>query len=97
MIRAPDSLIIAQRTWPSPIAGSDWLPSFETIASARMTIGDAQAAYRAGTVEIATGRSIVRADGQEWVVESLYAIPRKVVRPGSKRLLGRGFISGRVA
>lgn len=88
MKQAPARFIIAERRWPS--GSTDWMPSFDPVPGAAMTISEARRAYDLGMVEIATGRSEQVDAGRLYVIQSLYAIPRKVRRRVDRPTFGRG-------
>lgn len=88
MRQASAHLIIAQRSW---LAGSTAeMPPYDPVPGASMTIAEARRAYDLGMVEIATGRAERIDAGRLYVVQSLYAIPRKVRRRVDRPTFGRG-------
>jgi|JI6StandDraft_1071083.scaffolds.fasta_scaffold452991_2 hypothetical protein len=88
MTRAPDTLIIAERSWP--VGSADQIPQYEPVRTAAMPIAEAARQYKAGFIEIATGRTSRFGAGRWYVVESLYAIPRRVRREPMRQPVGRG-------
>ena len=77
MTRAPDTWIIATRTWPHPIGGTDRIPPWRPTFIAAMTVDAAAARRRLGDITTAIGRVIERSGDSEIVVEQLFAIPLK--------------------
>ena len=77
MTRAPDTWIIATRTWPHPIGGTDRIPPWRPTFIAAMSVDTAAARRRAGEITTAIGRIIDRSGDAEVVVEQFFAIPLK--------------------
>lgn len=87
MKQAPARFIIAERRWPS--GSTDWMPPYDPVPGASMTIAEARRAYDLGMVEIATGRAERIDAGRLYVVQSLYAIPRRVRRTDRRPMFAR--------
>lgn len=92
MIQASPRHIVGERSWPA--GSTDRIPQFDTVPGAAMTVEAAKRAYRAGTVEMATGRGERVEAGRRYIVEWLYAIPRRIPRRGTRPELGRGQVRG---